>query len=97
MPKIQSIKPSKTINKIRKYPNFQLRFTSKEPEAGFSVWDKKEVLISTSAVDTPFPFPTLWSINKAIVGLAQNYFDLLWKEAEERKIAQKDSMAFLST
>jgi sugar-specific transcriptional regulator TrmB len=82
MPKIQNTKPNKTLKKIRKYPNFQLKLTSKEPEAGFSVWDKKEVLISTSATDTPFPFPTLWSRNKAIVALAQNYFDLLWKEAK---------------
>jgi sugar-specific transcriptional regulator TrmB len=85
MPKIENIKPSEALKKMGKYPNFQLKFASKEPEVGFSVWDKKEALISTSAVDTPFPFPTLWSRNKAIVALSQNYFDLLWNEAHEEK------------
>jgi sugar-specific transcriptional regulator TrmB len=66
---------------MRKYHNLELKWISAEPEAGFSVWDKKEVLISTSAIDTPFPFPTLWSRNKAMVALLQNYFDLLWKES----------------
>ena len=77
MPKNQNIKPNEPPNKMRKYPNFQLKYTSKDPQAGFSVWDKKEVLISTSAVDTPFPFPALWSRNKAIVAFSQNYFDLI--------------------
>jgi sugar-specific transcriptional regulator TrmB len=82
MPKNENVKPNEALKKMRKYPNFQLKFISKEPESGFSVWDKKEVLITTSAVDTPFPFPTLWSRNKAIVALSQNYFDLLWQEAK---------------
>jgi sugar-specific transcriptional regulator TrmB len=92
MPGTEKIKPNKMLKKMRKYPNFQLKFTLKEPEVGFSVWDNKEVLISTSAIDTPFPFPTLWSRNKAIVALSQNYFDLLWLEAKERKIAKQISI-----
>jgi sugar-specific transcriptional regulator TrmB len=85
MPKIENVKPNEALKKMRKYPNFQLKFISKDPESGFSVWDKKEVLITTSAIDTPFPFPTLWSRNKAIVALSQNYFDLLWQNALEEK------------
>jgi sugar-specific transcriptional regulator TrmB len=82
MPKIENVKPNEALNKMRKYPNCQLKLVSKEPESGFSVWDKKEVLISTSAIDTPFPYPTLWSKNKTIVALSQNYFDLLWQGAK---------------
>ena len=81
MPKNGKIKTDRTLKMMTKYPNFELKLISKEPESGFSVWDKKEVLISTSAVDTPFPFPTIWSRNKAIVALSQNYFDLLWQES----------------
>ena len=80
MPKTENAKPNEAFKKMRKYSNFQLKIISKEPESGFSVWDKKEVLITTSVVDTPLPFPTLWSRNKAIVALSQNYFDLLWQE-----------------
>ena len=61
MPKTENINMDETLKIFGKYSNFHLRLISKEPEAGFSVWDKKEVLISTSAIDTPFPFPTLWS------------------------------------
>jgi sugar-specific transcriptional regulator TrmB len=85
MLKIENVKPVVALKKMRNYPNFQLKFISKDPESGFSVWDKKEVLITTSAVDTPFPFPTLWSRNKAIVALSKNYFDLLWQNALEEK------------
>jgi sugar-specific transcriptional regulator TrmB len=85
MPWTKKTKPNEALKKMRKYPNFQLKFTLKEPESGFSVWDKKEVLITTSVFDTPFPYPTLWSRNKAIVALSQNYFDLLWQEAREEK------------
>jgi hypothetical protein len=59
MPKTGKIKKDGTLKMMTKYPNFELKLISKEPESGFSVWDKKEVLISTSAVDTPFPFPTI--------------------------------------
>jgi sugar-specific transcriptional regulator TrmB len=85
MPKTRKIKPNEALKKMGKYPNFQLKFILNEPESGFSVWDKKEVLITTSAVDTPFPHPTLWSRNKAIVALSQNYFDLLWQKQNEEK------------
>ena len=82
MQRTPKIKPDDSLKKMRKYPNFQLKLNPKEPESGFSVWDKKEVLITTSAVDTPFPYPTLWSRNKAIVALSQNYFDFLWQAAQ---------------
>jgi hypothetical protein len=81
MPTNGNTKMDSSLKILKKYPNFELKWISTEPEAGFSVWDKKEVLISTSAIDTPFPFPTLWSRNKAIVALSQNYFDLLWRES----------------
>lgn len=68
---------------LGKYPNFALRFISGSPKAGFSIWDQKEILISTSAIDTPFPSPTLWSNNKAIVDLSQDYFECLWKKAKK--------------
>lgn len=83
MPKTENINRDGTLKILGKYSNFHLRLISKEPEVGFSVWDKKEVLISTSAIDTPFPFPTLWSSNKAIVALSQNYFEFLWQKAED--------------
>jgi sugar-specific transcriptional regulator TrmB len=83
MQKTENVDLDGTLKILGKYSNFHVRWISKEPEAGFSVWDKKEVLISTSTIDTMFPFPTLWSSNKAIVALSQNYFEFLWQKAED--------------
>jgi sugar-specific transcriptional regulator TrmB len=73
--------PLKTLGK---YSNFVLRLISGSPKAAFSVWDRKEVLITTSTVDTPFPASTLWSNNKGIVDLSQDYFEFLWQKAEKQ-------------
>jgi len=70
------------IEVLMKYPNFNLRLIYEFPNVGFSVWDHKELLLSTSAIDCPFPRPTLWSNNESTVNLAQNYFDLLWQKAK---------------
>jgi sugar-specific transcriptional regulator TrmB len=77
------------IETLMKYPSFNLRQTSECLNVGFSVWDQKEMLLSTSAVDSPFPRPTLWSNNKSLVSLSQNYFDLLWQRAKKSKINKK--------
>ena len=76
-----SLAPLKTLEK---YSNFVLRLISGSPKAVFSVWDRKEALISTSTVDTQFPVPTLWSNNKGIVDLSQDYFEFLWQKAEKQ-------------
>ena len=78
------------IEILSKYPNFSLRLISELPNVGFSVWDRKEILLSTSSVDTPFPFPTLWSNNKSIVELSQDYFDCVWQRAQETNSTKDD-------
>ena len=74
---------------LMKHPNFNLRFISGFPNVVFTVWDQKETLISTSAVDTPFPQPTLWSNNQSVVDLSQDYFDLIWQKAQKTKIEKR--------
>ena len=85
------------IESLSRYPNFDIKFISESPNIGFSVWDGKEILLSTSGIDAPFPHPTLWSNNKGIVILAQNYFDSLWRRIEnknEKKIVMGDTLTF---
>ncbi len=86
------------IEALMRYPNFDIRLISEAPNVGFSVWDRKEILLSTSLIDTPFPHPTLWSNNESIVTLSQNYFDLLWQRMEnknqKRKIVIGDALTF---
>jgi sugar-specific transcriptional regulator TrmB len=86
------------IEALMMYPNFDIRLISESPNVGFSVWERKEILLSTSLIDTPFPHPTLWSNNESIVTLSQNYFDLLWQRIEnkneKRKIVIGDTLTF---
>jgi sugar-specific transcriptional regulator TrmB len=67
-----------------KYTNFELRLITESPNVVFCIGDRKEILLSTSAIDTPFPHPTLWSNNKCIVDLSQDYFDLRWQQASDQ-------------
>ena len=85
------------LEALMKYPNFELRLASGPPNVGFSVWDKKEMLLSTSAVDSPFPHPTLWSNNKAAVDLAQDYFDLVWQKCRKTNTKKKNTSKLTTT
>jgi sugar-specific transcriptional regulator TrmB len=71
------------LSSLGKYSTFYLKTIQGNPKAGFSVWDRKEVLISTSTMDTTFPQPTLWSNNTAIVAMSQDYFETVWKNAKK--------------
>ena len=82
MPEAKNMQIDKPFKLLRKYQNFTIRTILAEPKAGFSVWDNKEILLSTSTTDTPFPSPTLWSDNKATVDLCQDYFEHLWNDAK---------------
>jgi HTH-type transcriptional regulator, sugar sensing transcriptional regulator len=73
----------KQFGSLCKYSNFELRILEKSRSAGFSVWDRKEILITTSPIDSASPAPTLWSNNTGLVVLAQDYFDILWTNAKE--------------
>lgn len=84
----------KPIEALRKYPNVSVRIASKLPNVGFSVWDRKEILLSTSAIDTPFPYPTLWSNNMSIVELSQDYFDMIWQKAQKADFSNEESVIF---
>lgn len=70
------------LESLRKYPSFSLKLISEQPKTAFSVWDQKEILLTTSVVDTPIPAPLLWSDNKGIINLCRDYFDHLWLDAE---------------
>jgi hypothetical protein len=83
MPQVEKQYNGETLDVLRKYFKLNIRTIPEKPEDEFSVWDRKETLIKTSTNQTPYPYPTLWSDNKALVGLLQNYFDLLWKKAKE--------------
>ena len=72
------------IEILENYSNFTLRMIPKEPKFGFSIWDGKEILMTTSPVDSSTPAATLWSNNRGLVDLCEEHFCCLWKKAEKR-------------
>ncbi len=70
------------VRRLLKYPNFALRLISEEPHFGFSIWDGKEILMTTVPNDSPTPATTLWSNKRSIVSLCVEHFRCLWDEAE---------------
>lgn len=76
-----------SLGEIEKNQNFSLRLLPEQPTTAFSIWDKKEILLTTSAVDSSNPVPQLWSNNKSIVGLCQGYFEYLWLKSKKREPA----------
>jgi HTH-type transcriptional regulator, sugar sensing transcriptional regulator len=76
------------FEKMRKYPNFKVRSISGAPTAGFSIWDKKEILITTTYADTPLSAATLWSNNKGLIELCADYFECLWQKTKAIRTTQ---------
>ncbi len=64
---------------IEKKLGMQTKLLSSPPPAGALIFDQKEVIIITSTTASLSEAPALWSSNLCLVGLAQNYFDGLWK------------------
>jgi sugar-specific transcriptional regulator TrmB len=61
--------------------HFFLRLIPEEPKFGFSIWDKREVLLTTSAADSPNPANTLWTNNSALISLCQEHYECIWSKA----------------
>ena len=82
LPKIEpGVDIGKSIKSLKSHPNFTLKFISEEPKFGFSIWDNKEILLTTLPIDSPIPAPTLWSSNRGLVDLCQEHFDCIWNRA----------------
>jgi len=77
-----------TFEKMRKHPNFKVRSISGASTAGFSIWDKKEILITTSSAEAPFSAATLWSNNKGLIELCADYFECLWQKSKIIRITR---------
>jgi sugar-specific transcriptional regulator TrmB len=79
-PELDIWKPIKTL---KDHPNFNLKYIQKDPKFAFSVWDNKEMLITTVPIDSPTPATTLWSNNSGIVDLCHEHFECIWIKAEK--------------
>ncbi len=79
----ENLKPLKTFNK---YPTFSLKLLREPMKASFGIYDKKQIIIGTTEEDLPNKYPCLWSNNKQIVDLTQDYFEIMWEKAEPHQL-----------
>jgi hypothetical protein len=62
---------------------FHLKLFSETPKVAFSIYGRKEILISMSILNTLSPFQALWSNNENIIAMAQDHFESLWRKARQ--------------
>jgi hypothetical protein len=72
----------KQLKVFSKYPTFSLKELREPMKASFGIYDRKEILIGTTDEDLQNQFPSLWSNNKYFVDLTQDYFEVIWKKAQ---------------
>jgi sugar-specific transcriptional regulator TrmB len=76
---------SKTSEQLIQYctgkPSCQLRFNQNHAETVFGIYDKKEVFIVILSKTDLQGSPALWSNNTAMISLASDYFEMLWRNA----------------
>jgi sugar-specific transcriptional regulator TrmB len=71
------------VKDFKKYPSFGLRYVLTPPPAVISIYDKKEALVSISAVVGFAESPALWLDNPSFLAIIQDYFELMWLTAIE--------------
>jgi sugar-specific transcriptional regulator TrmB len=72
-----------SIETFRDNSSFVLKMISYTPTATFGVWDQKEILLKISPSNIANPAPALWSNNRSIASMCQEYFECLWCKAEK--------------
>ena len=71
------------LEEFKKIGDFEVRYTSIEPDAVVSIYDKKDVAMKVIAEAAHGESPTLWSNNPSFVAIAQERFERLWAASTE--------------
>lgn len=72
----------KNILSLQKHSGFQIRQTLKPPKSTISIIDGNQALLSVNPSLSPRGKPGLWVNNHGIVGLVQEYFELVWQKSK---------------
>lgn len=68
----------------KKYQPFQVRFIAHLPKTVFGIYDKKELFIIIDPKSDLSGSPALWTNNQSLIALVQEYFEMLWENAQEQ-------------
>jgi sugar-specific transcriptional regulator TrmB len=94
---IESPPESKTGEQLIKFcrekPFCQIKFIPHNPQAIFGIYDGNEIfIVLQSKTDLPGS-PALWSNNPSLIGLAKDYFEMLWLTSMEGPKLNKNKSA----
>ena len=78
----------KIIQEFKKYPSFKLRYILKPPLAIVTIYDRKEILVTTSAIYGLGESPVLWSNNPSLLAIINDFYEILWMTAIEKQQEQ---------
>jgi sugar-specific transcriptional regulator TrmB len=67
---------------FRNLRNIEIRITDKKPQTTLSIYDKKIALLSTTPMISQPMNSHLLMENPTIVGVIQEYFELMWRRAQ---------------
>jgi sugar-specific transcriptional regulator TrmB len=75
---------------VNNYPNMQMKIVFDPPLVLGGVFDSEQMVISTTSNNPIQTGETVfWSSNPSLVALFQNYFETLWKKAQEHNNKEK--------
>lgn len=74
--------PKKIVG-LKKYKGFQMKRVANPPKATISIIDGKQAFLSVTPSLGPRGKPGLWVNNSGIVGLLQEYFEMVWRGSEK--------------
>jgi sugar-specific transcriptional regulator TrmB len=75
---------AEVIRDFKKTGSLRIKYVPAPIRAVISIYDEKEVLLTTSPSASLGEVPTLWTNNLSVVTVMQEYFEMLWaKESEE--------------
>jgi sugar-specific transcriptional regulator TrmB len=75
---------SDIVKRLKKFPNFKIRYLQSAPKALISVYDKGDAWVGTCPNPGVKECPVLWTANPCLLSILQDYFEMLWLAAVER-------------
>jgi len=75
--------PTDALKKLDMYPHFQIKYLPSAPKACLALFDKKEVYLITHLEKNLLDSPMLWSNNRCLASVIQDYFEIMWITAME--------------
>ena len=73
----------KIINDLEKNHSVKLRYLLNPPSAILTIYDGKELLITTSAKTDLGESPALWSNNPSLLSVMNDFYEIMWITAIE--------------